>query len=400
MLFAPNSIIGPRRYIMHTPETVRYQSHPGHIELTWPDGTTRSFLYVWLRDNCPTARHNNGQKRVETSSIPLDIYPEQVSLNELGVLELHWRGEDHVSYFDVEVLKKKSEPSKKWTSIIPGPAISWEATLDIRPLMLDYSIYMESDPDLYGFLDMFTKVGFGIIKGAPRDAGILEAVVNRFGYIRETNYGKLFHVKAKHNPDNLADTALALSPHTDNPYRDPVPTLQLLHCLESSAQGGETILVDGFRIAEYIYNSSIGHFNMLSTTPVTFRFRNEKVWLEATTTFFGLDSQGYIRHIRLNNRSIRPFDVTMRRLHEFYKAYYYLLECVESNRFQVRFKMEPGDIVLFDNQRILHGRTAYEGAGQRHLVGCYADRDGLLSKWRILRRDYDESLANTYTFIH
>ena len=384
---------------MHTPETVLYRARPGHVELTWPDGTTRSFLYVWLRDNCPTARHSNGQKSIESSSIPLDIAPKHMSVNELGVLEIEWEGEDHTSYFDVEVLKRKSEPAKKWTSIVAEPAISWEGTLDINPLMATYTNFMESDAELYRFLDSFTRVGFGIIKGAPRETSTLEHIVGRFGFIRETNYGKIFHVKVKHEPENLADTSLALSPHTDNPYRDPVPTLQLLHCLESSTKGGETILVDGFRIAEFIYNSSIGHFNRLTTTPVTFRYRNEKVWLEASTTFLGLDTKGYISHVRLNNRSIRPFDLNMNRLESFYKAYFYLLECIESDRFQVRFKMEPGDLILFDNQRILHGRTAYEGAGQRHLVGCYADRDGLMSKWRVLRRDHDETLANSYTFV-
>ena len=345
---------------MHTPSRVLYQENPGHIKLTWPDGTTRSFLYVWLRDNCPTARHSNGQKGIETSSIPLDIVPEYTSLNELGVLEIRWKGEDHISFFDVEVLRKKSEPSKKWTSIIQEPSVSWESTLDTTPLKLDYSLYMESDADLYKFLDGFTRAGLGIIKGVPLDSEHLEQIVRRFGFIRETNYGRIFHVKVKHNPKNLADTPFALSPHTDNPYRTPVPTLQLLQCLESSTNGGETILVDGFRIAEYIYNSSIGHFNILCNSPVSFRYRNEHVWLEAKTTLLGLDSQGYIRHIRVNNRSIRPFDVNMSRLPEFYKAYLYLLECIDSERFQVRFKLSPGDLILFDNERILHGRTALQ----------------------------------------
>lgn len=383
---------------MHTPSTVLYRKYPGHVELIWPDGTARSFLYVWLRDNCPTARHSNGQKEIETSSIPLDIAPERISLNELGVLEIRWKGEDHTSFFDVEVLRKKSDPPQKWTSIIQEPAVTWESTLDMAPLTIDFPLYMTSDAELYRFLDGCSQAGFGILKGVPQDPELLEKIVSRFGFIRETNYGRLFHVKVKHNPENLADTSMALSPHTDNPYRNPVPTLQLLHCLESSTSGGETILVDGFRIAEYIYNSSIGHFNMLCNSPVSFRYRTEHVWLEAKTTLLGLDSQGYIQRVRLNNRSIRPFDVNMSRLPEFYKAYQYLLNCVGSDRFQVRFKLNPGDLILFDNERILHGRTAYKGAGQRHIVGCYADRDGLMSTWRILRRNHDEA-ANTYTFI-
>ena len=385
---------------MRNPDRVSYQPHPSHIDLTWPDGTTRSFLYVWLRDNCPTARHSNGQKNIETSSISLDIVPEHVSLNELGVLEVHWRGEDHISYFDVEVLRRRSEPPRKWTSIVPEPAVTWDGALDIDTLKIDYTDYIGDDSRLYKFLDSVVRIGFGVIKNAPPEITTVLNVVDRFGYVRRTNYGEVFHVKVNRNPENLANTSLPLSPHTDNPYRNPVPTLQLLHCLNSSMNGGETILVDGFKIAEHIYDNSIGYFNLLANTPITFRYRTERVWLEADTTFLGLDSQGLIRHIRVNNRSIRPFNTSMSRLADFYKAYFFLLNSIDSDRFQIRFKLEPGDVILFDNERVLHGRTGYEGEGDRHLVGCYSDRDGLLSKWRILRRNNEEKLANGYRFIH
>ena len=68
--------------------------------------------------------------------------------------------------------------------------------------------------------------------------------------MRETNYGRWFEVRAEVNPNNLAYTNLGLQAHTDNPYRDPVPTLQLLACIENSVEGGESIVVDGFTAAE------------------------------------------------------------------------------------------------------------------------------------------------------
>ena len=64
-------------------------------------------------------------------------------------------------------------------------------------------------------------------------------VAELFGYVRETNYGRWFEVRAEVNPNNLAYTNLGLQAHTDNPYRDPVPTLQILACLENSVEGGE-----------------------------------------------------------------------------------------------------------------------------------------------------------------
>ena len=76
------------------------------------------------------------------------------------------------------------------------------------------------------------------------------AVARSLGYVRETNYGRLFDVRAEPAAANLAFTRLPIAPHTDNPYRDPVPTVQLLHCLHAAADGGgDSTFTDGFRAA-------------------------------------------------------------------------------------------------------------------------------------------------------
>jgi gamma-butyrobetaine dioxygenase len=57
-------------------------------------------------------------------------------------------------------------------------------------------------------------------------------------------------------------------------------------------------------------------------------------------------------------------------------------------------RLEPGDLVGFDNRRVLHGRDAFDpGAGRRVLRGCYIDRDDVLSRLRVLRRDRRRPLA-------
>ena len=51
---------------------------------------------------------------------------------------------------------------------------------------------------------------------------------------------------------------------------------------------------------------------------------------------------------------------------------------------KIRFKLEPGDLLTFDNWRVLHGRQAYQpSTGMRHLQGCYVDRDEVLSRLRM-----------------
>lgn len=92
--------------------------------------------------------------------------------------------------------------------------------------------------------------GFTMLHGLECRSGAVFDVVARFGHIRETNYGRLFDVKTRSSPDNLAFSSAGLALHTDNTYRNPVPGLQLLHCLENSDQGGETLLRDGFHAAE------------------------------------------------------------------------------------------------------------------------------------------------------
>ena len=70
-----------------------------------------------------------------------------------------------------------------------------------------------------------------IVKNVPTQNNYIVQFANSIGSIRPTNFGEYFNVKSVPNPNDLAYTSLALSPHTDNPYRKPVPCIQLLHCL-------------------------------------------------------------------------------------------------------------------------------------------------------------------------
>ncbi|MCX7224134.1 MAG: TauD/TfdA family dioxygenase [Burkholderiales bacterium] len=50
--------------------------------------------------------------------------------------------------------------------------------------------------------------------------------------------------------------------------------------------------------------------------------------------------------------------------------------------------------MIFDNNRVLHGRTAFNPAeGQRQLQGCYIDRDGPRSLYRVLQRQLGDHAA-------
>jgi gamma-butyrobetaine dioxygenase len=209
-------------------------------------------------------------------------------------------------------------------------------------------------------------------------------VIELFGYVRETNYGRLFDVVSVEKPANLAYTGLALGNHTDNPYRDPVPQLQLLHCLEAAADGGESIVVDGFAAAERLRREHADDFALLTGHAVPFRYVEAgRVDLRCTAPLIELDTGGAVRAVRYNNRSAAPFDLPEETVAPYYRAYRRFARLLHDADAVAGFKLAAGDLFIVDNQRVLHGRRGF-AAGRRHLQGAYADKDGLLSTLRVL----------------
>ena len=100
-------------------------------------------------------------------------------------------------------------------------------------------------------------------------AGMVTAVAETFGYVRETNYGRIFDVRVVADPANLAFTPGDRAAHRQ-PYREPVPTLQLLHCLRDATAGGETLLVDGFAAAAALRAEDPVSFGFLTRTLIPF----------------------------------------------------------------------------------------------------------------------------------
>ena len=234
-------------------------------------------------------------------------------------------------------------------------------------------------------------LGFAILHGTPVAERTVLDIARTFGFVRETNYGELFDVRVESNPNNLAFTRAAITPHTDNPYRDPVPTMQLLHCLSNDVEGGESGLVDGFRAATLLREERPRFFEVLTKTPVTFAWSDETTSLRAERPMIELDPLGRVRGVRFNNRSLQALWLDSESIAEFYDAYRYFAEIIVRPEHMATFRLESGDCVVFDNTRVLHARTAFEetGAGRRHLQGCYADLDGLASTVSVLERELE-----------
>jgi len=230
------------------------------------------------------------------------------------------------------------------------------------------------------------RFGLARLTGVPCTSGMVLEVAGQLGYVRVTNYGDLFEVRTEPNPENLAYTTLGLPLHTDNPYREPCPGVQLLHCLQPSAEGGASLLADGFAAAELLRDVDGTAFDLLASTPVRFRFHRdqpgvEKVDLQTVRTIVELDADRRLRAVNVNHRSMEVPTPTPG-VDAFYSAYRRLVGILSSPEFMIEVALEAGDLIVFDNRRVLHGRTGFASSSPRHLQGCYIDMDAVRSRAR------------------
>lgn len=341
------------------------------------------FHYLWLRDNCRCGHclHPSGQRLHETWQLDPGIRPRRVQSDDTA-LHILWE-DGHESRYAAEFLARCAYDRRTFDRPVPR---LWSSDLDTSGVTFGYAQVAADKRARLAWLQAVRDHGFAFLTGVPTEPGTILQVIDLFGFVRETNYGRVFEVISEPQPVNLAYTPMPLSLHTDNPYRDPVPTLQLLHCLKAAEAGGVTALADGFRAAELLREDDPDAFRLLATVPVNFRFRGEQVDLQHRDTMIGLDSGGGIRSIRVNNRSAAPVDVPFEHMEDFYRAYQRFMSLLQEGGCKITFRMQAGDLVLLDNQRVLHGREE-QALGERHLQGAYADRDNLLSVLRVLERE-------------
>ena len=100
--------------------------------------------------------------------------------------------------------------------------ISWKSDFQNNNIYKFNKNFFEEKIMYESLLD-FYKYGFVIFESVPTQDNFIVNFANSIGSIRRTNFGEFFNVKSKPNPNDLAYTSLPLAPHTDNPYRKPVP---------------------------------------------------------------------------------------------------------------------------------------------------------------------------------
>jgi gamma-butyrobetaine dioxygenase len=364
----------------------------GSIHLGWsgPATTpvTTAFAFFWLRDNCRCAkcRHpGNGQKLYEIVDLPADLMVRESAVGDDRTLRVTWSDGHRSDYAESWLLSHDLSAESR---IARRPQVTlWGKEIGKDLPAGDWPAMLANEGQELAWIERYATLGFGVLKNVPTKPGMVAEVGDRLGFVRVTNYGRLFDVMSVPNPTNLAYTAVGLGVHSDNPYRHPSPGVQLLHCLESGAPGGDTLLVDGFAAAEILRKENPDAFALLTKVPMTYRFADASTELEARQTLISVDMDGIITAVHFNNRSADWLDAPAEVARKWYAAYRTFAEILKRPEREVVFRLGPGDCVVMQNDRALHGRTSFDpNLGRRHLQGCYIDRDGIESRRLVLRR--------------
>jgi gamma-butyrobetaine dioxygenase len=370
------------------------------LVVSWGDGHRSLFHYIWLRDNCfceECGSVSSSQDRVlNLLNVPPGIRPLSVGVDEGGHVAIAWAPDRHKTVFEARWLRAHCYSKAERARRRHKPTL-WAKELGNQLPEFSYSQASATDSSRLEALLLIRDYGFTIMRGTPQTPDGIEKLAKLVGYeVRDTYYGRIFHIETDPASDLLSSTSETILAHNDEGWRAVPLGIVLFHCLEASADGGgQNYLIDGFRVAEALRQEDAEAFDVLSRNPRQFsRSIAGEVEMRAEGNIICVDQDSNVVGLRWPFRFREPLDLPEPLVEPMYDATRKLLRLIYSGEFNVQFRLEPGDAVVFDNHRLLHGRTGF--SGRRHVQFGYVDRDDFHMQLRLLARrlgrDHDADL--------
>ena len=374
------------------PSTVGVDGH--FVCMRWADGTELRAFDLWLRENAVGA----GGIDVSTRECVLDpaehvddMQVVDASIEPDGSVRCVFEPGSVVARYHPGWLRHVADGEHLPGSHLPEQSMWTTADLDEPPT--HDGRHALDDPDvLRRWVDDLLRFGIGRLRGLPTDPDLGVELGARIGALRDTNFGPIWDVVADTPLDGASDTnstantRVRLAPHTDLPTRETPPGFQFLHCVENSTTGGHSTMADGAAVVEHLRTAHPSEYEALTTLRWVFFNRGRGLDHRWSGPIIDLGVTGSPLTLRAFY-PVRAFpDMDEADMPRAYDALKLFARLAADDRFQLRYPFEPGDLVGFDNRRILHGRDAYTSGGRRHLRGFYMDHDEVRSFARVARR--------------
>ena len=364
------------------------------VHLRWPDDTKLACHRFWLRENAMGQGGIDLATRegiLDPAELTDDIEVRSAEIDDAGDLIVAWANDGSRSVYHAGWLRHVADNNHRPSSWLPEP-ISWTTDSIGEVPRVDGSQALETDEVILRLLNNLLVCGACVLENSPTHEGYLLELAERVGPVRDSNFGMLGDVRADGElagdakTNSTANTGLRLGPHSDLPTREIPPGFQFLHCLINEADGGESTLTDGAALVEALERDHPEAFELLSTRHWIFFNRGPGIdhrWSAPIIDYLPGCDTPTIRAFY----PVRAFPAMANEdVSRSYDALRLFHRMADQPEFELKFRLTAGDIMCFDNRRVLHGRDAFTGSGKRHLQGVYIDRDEIMSRARALNR--------------
>lgn len=340
--------------------------------------------WLWLRDHC-RAEHSFDYSTHQRRQTPIELLPNITAdglewLDDKQSLQIKWNSEEPMGCYPISFFQMlHTTPQAVGENFIKP--ILWNASdITAHTIRAEYAQIMEGDSE---WLQTLAEYGVVLVTNAPPSLDGVKAIAGAIGHIRETIYGGLWTLESGSKAHE--DTAYgydALGAHTDSTYCHDAPGLQMLLCGELDSKGGESTLVDGFRLAQIMQAEDSDLYDFLCQLAVPGEYLEKNVHLRACRPMFRLDAEtNRLVQVSYNCYDRAMFVLSPDESERFYRGVRRFHELAASPAQTFQYKIQPGEALLFDNWRLLHGRQSF--SGYRKFYGCYLDRETFQSRLRI-----------------
>ena len=353
---------------------------PDKINILFSNNKEDNFLNIWLRDHAKDEDswdHRSNQRKIFTAKLDPKLHIKKAILKDNGKsVDILWSDLKKPINYSSNFFLENSNNSQKINNNIK----IWDKKDIGEEIYTDFQNTITND-GFKEFLEKLYKFGFVVIQNCKTEMSSVEKIANKIGYVRESIFGGLWSFESNNDMADSAYTQDELRPHTDSTYSNDAPGLQLLLCCHYEATGGESIMVDGFKIAEKIYKENKDLYTLLSEIEVTGQYIGDGVFLEAKRPIFKLNSNKELVQVSFNNYDRAAFRMDDEKTLKFYDAIREFDLIANNREYQWRHILKPGELLIFNNWRILHGRGSFKG--DRKMSGCYINKEDFDSSCRM-----------------
>ncbi len=340
----------------------------------------------WLRDHGDDAGSLNPvskQRLTDTFAIDRDIAPLAVALDR-DWLDVDWSDGARTGH-DVAALRKLASSRRR-------PAVRSDAGFTIPPELelwgeppavtwFDAEV-IEDDDRWVDALSHLRTFGWVAFDGAALGETPTRKLAARIGYPRNSIFGDLWEMKsgATEHMDSAYET-FALDVHTDGTYSHDAPGTILFAQQIRTGDGGDSVLIDGFAAARDFRAANPEAAHLLTRFAIRAHYIEPGVHLLAERPPIRVDEDGKLVQLSFNNYDRAPLLPADGLVDEVIDAYNDFRAVFSDPARALRHDWKPGRILVFDNWRCFHGRTAFTGS--RTFLGCYTNHEDLEGAYRV-----------------